>query len=339
MVGYLMVYRERTNGVTRLTGQSAAGGGDPGPPGPEGPPGTRGGRWTVAYDPYNAPEEIPDSVDGDVFIYPDSRDVFNRIDGVWVYEGPMTMPAGPAGTPGTPGERWFTGTVVPNGSSGSVTGTRVGDWYLQSTTGDYYEVTGLSPEGFAFGTLRGSIKGPKGDKGDTGAIGPIGPQGLKGDTGPVGPAGPEGPEGPQGPQGQPGSSGPLDAWPVGSIFLVYGTTSPAALLGGGTWEAFAAGRMLVGFNAADVSFDTDGKTGGAKTVTLTAAQMPAHTHGSGTLAASRKAAVGTGTGMARGNATAEPDANIFGDTGSAGGGGAHENMPPFIVVHMWRRTA
>lgn len=38
------------------------------------------------------------------------------------------------------------------------------------------------------------------------------------------------------------------------------------------------GRMLVGFNGADTSFDTMGEVGGSKTATLTTNELPAHTH-------------------------------------------------------------
>lgn len=68
------------------------------------------------------------------------------------------------------------------------------------------------------------------------------------------------------------------AFPVGAVFLAVVSTNPATLLGYGTWAAFGAGRMLVGLDAADADFDTAEETGGAKTHTLTVAEMPAHTH-------------------------------------------------------------
>jgi len=55
-------------------------------------------------------------------------------------------------------------------------------------------------------------------------------------------------------------------YPVGSIYVNEGnSTNPATLLGFGTWTAFSAGRMLVGYNSGDADFDTSGETGGAKT--------------------------------------------------------------------------
>jgi hypothetical protein len=62
--------------------------------------------------------------------------------------------------------------------------------------------------------------------------------------------------------------------PVGSIYInATNNTNPATLLGFGTWVAFGAGRVPVGFNAADPLFDSAEETGGSKDTTL-----PSHTH-------------------------------------------------------------
>ena len=67
-------------------------------------------------------------------------------------------------------------------------------------------------------------------------------------------------------------------WPIGSVFTAVVSTNPATLLGFGTWSAFAAGRVLVGLDSGDTDFDVVEETGGAKTVTLATAEIPAHTH-------------------------------------------------------------
>ena len=123
------------------------------------------------------------------------------------------------------------------------------------------------------------------------------------------------------------------AYPIGSVYInASNATNPASLLGFGTWSAFGAGKVMVGLDAGDTSFDTAGETGGAKTHTLTVAEMPSHKHpmaradGGATYQYSYKNNVGHPTsGVAY--------------TESAGGGGAHNNLQPYIVVYFWKRTA
>jgi hypothetical protein len=82
-------------------------------------------------------------------------------------------------------------------------------------------------------------------------------------------------------------SGVQDAYPVGSIYISTNSTNPATSLGFGTWSAFGAGRVPVGFDSGQTEFDTDEETGGAKTVaaagtnsapTFTGAALGTHTH-------------------------------------------------------------
>ena len=62
-------------------------------------------------------------------------------------------------------------------------------------------------------------------------------------------------------------------YPVGSIYINASVnTNPSSLLGFGTWEAFGAGRVMVGIDGTDTDFDTLGETGGSK------ASVAAHTH-------------------------------------------------------------
>ena len=68
-------------------------------------------------------------------------------------------------------------------------------------------------------------------------------------------------------------------YPVGSIYINAGvSTSPATLMGFGTWSRYGEGKVLVSQSSSDTEFDTLGETGGAKTHTLTEAQLPAHRH-------------------------------------------------------------
>jgi len=121
-------------------------------------------------------------------------------------------------------------------------------------------------------------------------------------------------------------------YPVGSVYINASvSTSPATLLGFGTWEAFGAGRVMVGLDAGQTEFDTLGETGGAKTHTLTQSELPSHNHStaySGTFKAGLDADGGTFVTQAG-----------SGTTGSTGSGSAHNNLQPYIVVYMWKRTA
>ena len=124
-------------------------------------------------------------------------------------------------------------------------------------------------------------------------------------------------------------------YPVGHIYTSTVSTSPATLFGFGTWSAFAAGRVLVGIDAGQTEFDAVEETGGAKTHTLLTTEIPAHTH---VLTELRDATTGGSTT----NIALSADTSSTTGTkvsGSTGGGGAHNNLQPYVVVYMWKRTA
>lgn len=128
------------------------------------------------------------------------------------------------------------------------------------------------------------------------------------------------------------AANPIDSWPVGSVFISVVATNPNTLLGGGTWVAFGAGRVLVGIDAGQTEFDTVEEVGGAKTHTLTTAEMPSHTHGITAGTVDYDAAGATAVQGRLGVATSL-------STGAAGSNGAHNNLQPYIVCHFWKRTA
>lgn len=147
--------------------------------------------------------------------------------------------------------------------------------------------------------------------------------------------------------------GGSEAFPVGSVFIAVVSTNPGTLLGYGTWSAFAAGRMLVGLDSGQTEFDTVEETGGAKTVTLTAAQsgLPQHTHvqnahghtisgGSSddTSAPFTGPDASTSTATALGGGIGTTVA-VNQDAGPTDAAQAHPNLPPYVVVYMWKRTA
>lgn len=120
-------------------------------------------------------------------------------------------------------------------------------------------------------------------------------------------------------------------YPVGSIYTSVTPTNPATLFGFGTWESFGAGRVLVGLDAAQTEFDTVGETGGEKTHTLTENEMPSHLHSTPFL-------YRNGIGYVVANAWGV-DASGSTNTGSTGGGAAHNNLQPYVVVYFFRRVS
>lgn len=142
-------------------------------------------------------------------------------------------------------------------------------------------------------------------------------------------------------------------YPVGSLFVSVLAANPADQLGFGTWEAFAPGRVLVGVDPSDPDFDAAEKTSGAKTVTLTEAQMPAHTHavndpGHTHVEQTNSATTGGLTGWtARDTSTNNPSPTDYSTASAttgitlnnAGGGAAHPNVQPSIAVFIWRRVS
>ena len=128
---------------------------------------------------------------------------------------------------------------------------------------------------------------------------------------------------------------PGNELPVGSIYTSISTTNPSATLGYGTWVAFGAGRVLVGQNTSDASFNTMQETGGAKTHTLSLAEMPSHVHG-------WTGREGNGWPDGSGDST-RPNTRgsypRFTEMDSEGGSQPHNNLQPYKLVKMWKRTS
>lgn len=70
----------------------------------------------------------------------------------------------------------------------------------------------------------------------------------------------------------------LDVYPIGSIYMSANNVNPGTIFGG-TWEEWGAGRVPVGVDVNDSNFNGVEKTGGASTHTLSAEQIPMHSHG------------------------------------------------------------
>ena len=120
-------------------------------------------------------------------------------------------------------------------------------------------------------------------------------------------------------------------YPVGSIYMSVNSTSPANLFGG-TWERLKD-RFLLG------SGDTysNGVTGGAATHTLSVSEIPSHNHPYGVYDASSTNSMAINHMAAycgKVNSVGWGSHTLY-----TGGGSAHNNMPPYLAVYMWKRTA
>ena len=160
-------------------------------------------------------------------------------------------------------------------------------------------------------------------------------------------------------------------YPVGAIYInATSSTNPATSLGFGTWTAFGAGRVMVGFDSGNALFDTAEETGGsADAITVS------HTHtATSTVTDSGHNHFIAGSGSS--NNTALTASNYMTASGNQGGGvygyslcgesptasvgltntkttgitvattnastgssGTNANYQPYITVYMWKRTA
>lgn len=114
-------------------------------------------------------------------------------------------------------------------------------------------------------------------------------------------------------------------YPVGSIYLSVNSTAPSTLFGG-TWEQIKDTFLL---GAGDTY--TLGDTGGEATHTLTINEMPSHNHNINY----GGPATGTKGATPGGNDNLGPNPSFIQATG---GGQAHNNMPPYLVVSVWKRV-
>lgn len=311
--------------------------GPQGPVGPVGPPGAKGEKGDPGERGLQG-EQGPQGIQG--------------IQGPQGEQGPV----GPQGIQGPPGAQGAPGTSV----------TILGSYPTYEALIEAHPI-GIAGNAYMVGAYMyvwdniayiwknvGNIQGPKGD------TGPEGPRGLDGAPGPQGPQGVQGvqgPEGPAGPQGLPG-----EQLPVGTI-LAYGGTGPIPA----NWlecdysevsrltyktlfdtigTAYGPGNGSTTFNLPDMrvrtpigvdysktNYNTVGLRGGAETVTLTLGQIPSHRHtydiniqhGDGPWVPAPTEALQSG--LTQSGRRRYHDATEY-----AGGGEAHNNMPPYITT-------
>lgn len=123
-------------------------------------------------------------------------------------------------------------------------------------------------------------------------------------------------------------------YPVGSIYMSVNAADPSKLFSGTLWEKLE-GRFLLGSS----STYKLGSTGGEATHTLTYDEMPKHTHAmySGNSGGPQDWEPDGGSYLV--DSVTENKTTWWAPLGMnyAGGSAAHNNMPPYLVVNMWKR--
>ncbi len=135
-------------------------------------------------------------------------------------------------------------------------------------------------------------------------------------------------------------------YPVGSIYTnATSSTNPGTSLGFGTWTAFGAGRVMVGFNSGNALFDTAEETGGSAdavvvshthTATVT---DPGHVHNIGDSNQYTLGTEGRGAFNQSTRTSASATTGITVSISTTGSSGTNANYQPYITVYMWKRTA
>jgi hypothetical protein len=138
--------------------------------------------------------------------------------------------------------------------------------------------------------------------------------------------------------------------PVGSVYInATDSTNPGTLLGFGTWSAFGAGRVPVGFDASDALFDTAEETGGSKdaivvshthTATVT---DPGHNHTfvvySGAPFSGNNPWFANDFANPNTKTTSTATTGITVANSTEGSSGTNANLQPYITVYMWKRVS
>lgn len=154
----------------------------------------------------------------------------------------------------------------------------------------------------------------------------------------------------------------IEVYPIGSIYMSINNTNPG-LVFGGTWE-----RIQDTFLLAAGNIYQNGTTGGEASHTLSGEEMPYHYHSVNLntseagvhshgvwatyIGSSHHHYYDPGDALSNGSNGGTKYHNphsihiagnhvhsVNGITAGVGGGRAHNNMPPYLVVYMWKRVA
>ena len=137
-------------------------------------------------------------------------------------------------------------------------------------------------------------------------------------------------------------------YPVGSIYMSVNDVSPSTLFGG-SWEKIEDTFLL-----ASGSTFTLGQTGGEAEHILTPSELAYHDHmgrnyshnwnAGVSIPAGRSYAASYGTesgqwAYSAGNIINNSEISDMVETGGRGGNQPHNNMPPYLVVNIWKRIS
>jgi len=124
-------------------------------------------------------------------------------------------------------------------------------------------------------------------------------------------------------------------YPVGSIFTTVtayaNSAAVVAVIGGTTWVAFGAGKVLVGLDSGDSDFNTVEEEGGRKD-----AVTPVHSHTINYTNTTDKIYGGYDANRTFSNVSGSDTSETTSSTGDSLTG--NENLQPYVVVYMWKRT-
>ena len=122
-------------------------------------------------------------------------------------------------------------------------------------------------------------------------------------------------------------------YPIGSIYMTVSDTNPFETIKFGVWEKIENKFLLASSN-----IHMNGETGGEENHILTINEMPKHSH------KMKYDSVGwTAIKQSSGtNGILEYNKSSYDgqySTEEVGNGNAHNNMPPYLAVNMWKRIA
>lgn len=123
-------------------------------------------------------------------------------------------------------------------------------------------------------------------------------------------------------------------YPVGSIYISTISTNPSDLFGFGSWEQIQD-KFLLGCGTKG-----NGEVGGEENHTLTIEEMPSHSHKGyveyGTNSNLNQSVPGQYNQI---NFTFHKEEYYQTFIEDTGGNLAHNNMPPYLCVYIWKRTS